>query len=759
MTLKKIVSVLMVVLLAVSVMAGCEGRSFVVDKYDENPEIETLSSQVVAENERFTLEYNDEFKGIFLTNKATGKVWSNLTFDENNEPQATSTLNISLQEMNKYQSVFKYGIGPYENGKISVKKVDNGVELTYYFDDVKVSVPVKYTLSSDSMKMSIDASKIKEGHPLYRLVYAVPSPRLCEVNINVEDSYIFTPYGNGSMVSTKVTVDGERRYDGKPENYTSLDTSSSRDYSETARMPIYGMKVGEDAMFCIAEETPSSLGVTFSAGDKTSNYAIVYPNLYVADYDYFQARSKNSGVVRQISARTKDTITIGCYPLDGEDANYNGMADCYRNYLKKNGYLTESKIEKAPYSLTVMGGVMSTSSVMGIPVSTLKTLTTVADTEEIIGDVTETVGQKPIVVLKGYGESGINVGKIAGGYKIASEIGTEKEYKALLNYANDNKYSLFTDFEMLKYSESGNGFSYSRGAAKTAVLHAAEKFNLTVPLRQYDEKHPYHILSRHKTGQAVDKLIEFTDKIGISNISISTLGTVTYSDYYDEEKPYAIASKTGSEFKEYIKTFKESDKAVAGNASAYYAAGLLDVVFETDLEGDGSYQYEHQVPFYQMVFSGVTPMYTEAINLEAQPEKTIMQAATVGMGLGFTVVENFETSYMETNAEKLYGCVYDSVKDRIKEYVKDYSEVYAQIGGVKVENYEILENGVTVSTFANGKVVYANQTANTVETEVGTLGAYEFKLGGEEYWQKRQEASKLYAVDMVIPSFPTGLSV
>ena len=171
---------------------------------------------------------------------------------------------------------------------------------------------------------------------------------------------------------------------------------------------------------------------------------------------------------------------------------------------------------------------------------------------------------------------------------------------------------------------------------------------------------------------------------------------------------------------------------MAGNASAYYAAGLLDAVFETDLEGDGSFQFKHQVPFYQMVFSGATPMYTEAINLEAQPEKTIMQAASVGMGLGFTVVETFDPSYMETNAERLYGCVYDSVKERIKKYVENYSDVYAQIGGVHVENYEILENGVTVSTFANGKVVYANQTANTVETEVGTLGAYEFKLGGEE---------------------------
>ena len=87
--------------------------------------------------DKFTLTYNDEFKGIILTNKTSGKVWSNLNFDENNEPQATSTLNLSLQDMKIYQSVFKGGDAVHENGRISVVKVENGVEFTYYFDDVK----------------------------------------------------------------------------------------------------------------------------------------------------------------------------------------------------------------------------------------------------------------------------------------------------------------------------------------------------------------------------------------------------------------------------------------------------------------------------------------------------------------------------------------------------------------------------------------------------------------------------------------------
>ena len=291
MTWKRIISVLMVVLLAVSVMSGCEGRNYVVDKYDAKAEIKTLSSQVVAENERFTLTYNDDFKGILLTNKASGKVWSNLRFDENNEPVETSTLDLSLQDMKIYQSIFKGGSTLSAEGRISVQKIENGVEFTYYFDDVKIAVPVKYTLAEDSMKMSIDASKIKEGDPQFRVVYAMPSPHLCEVKKDVEDAYIFTPYGNGSLVSTKVNADGERKFEEGPENFASLITESVVNLPETAKMPVYGLKDADNAIFCIAEETPGALGLAFSAGSRTGNYSNIKPHVYLADYDYFKGRA------------------------------------------------------------------------------------------------------------------------------------------------------------------------------------------------------------------------------------------------------------------------------------------------------------------------------------------------------------------------------------------------------------------------------------------------------------------------------------
>jgi hypothetical protein len=50
----------------------------------------------------------------------------------------------------------------------------------------------------------------------------------------------------------------------------------------------------------------------------------------------------------------------------------------------------------------------------------------------------------------------------------------------------------------MKYSESGNGFSYSNDAAKTAVLHAAEISPVNVALRDFNTSLTYRLLSRKK---------------------------------------------------------------------------------------------------------------------------------------------------------------------------------------------------------------------------------------------------------------------
>lgn len=731
MSIKKIISILLVILLPVTIFTGCADKNVVKYGYDINYKVNTVDSQIIAQNDSLVLHWDDDLKCILLENTATGKIWSNIPLDKYENGEYQSTLDISIQDMKLYQSEFFSSEDLYAVGNISSEKIENGIKITYYFENVKVSIPVEYTLREDSLLVSINGADVKEQGEQYRLVYASPSPLLCSVVQGTEDSYIFVPEGNGALMYTNIDADGQRKISMGPANVTSHDVSTATNQPESSGMRVFGIKDKNDAMLCIAEETPGAVGLTASAGDKKSDYSNVFPLYYFVDYDYFYGKATNAAAIRHLSDRCQSKISVGYYPLENDEANYNGMAKRYREYLMDSGYIDTDKSQTdTPYSLTILGGVISTSSILGVPVKTLKAMTDYTQTQGIVDDITNLTGIKPVVRLKGYTESGINYGEIAGGYDFSSKIGTEKQRKAFEEYCKSNDISLYYEFELIKYSKSGSGFSYSNDSAKTAILYPAEQSGVNVPLRDSNSNITYRFLKRSKINDAVNKLVKTVQKKEISGICISTLGEVSYSDY-SEGVDYAVTHGIEKDTVKYFNALKKTDSDVAASKATYFAAGLVDTVFDAPLDISGKYQYDVEIPFYQMVFSGVTPLYSSAVNLAPVPEQKIMMAASTGTGLGFTVIDNFDNKYMETSIEKLYACVYKENIELISSAVNKYSEIYSAVNNSLIASYDILESGVTKTVFENGVVVYANNTSDTVNSPIGELKAFEFRMERE----------------------------
>lgn len=719
---KRTLSFLLVISMMTVLFSGCGKKSQVEYSYDTNYTVYELESQVLSENDALKLSWDNETKGISLEEKKTGRIWSNVL-----EGQETSTLDCFFQDVQFFGYEFVSSIEALRNNKISAEKIKNGIKLTYYFDDKEIAVPVSYTLREDSMCVSITGSEIREKGESYRVRSVVPSPHFTEVSQEAEDAYIFVSGGIGGIVDIKTDIDGGKEYSTGSGNVSALATISKTNPDEQSGIRAYGLKDGDHAMFCIAEEEAEAVAVKISAGDIESDYSTVYPTFCFVDVDSVKAKQTTGGDVELISDRKQSTISVGFYPLSGEDADYNGMAKCYRKYLEKRGLISTGKKDfSSPYAVTALGGVMSTSSVAGVPTMTLKKATGFSEAQEIIESLTKETGLTPVARLRGYGEKGLNIGKIAGGFKFASLFGSDQDRKALEDACAKQGIPLYTEFDVVRFSESGGGFSYTNDAAKTATLHAAEFSSVNVPLRDYNDKLSYRLLARGKVSDVLDKVLKLCDKKGVSGISLSYFGANAYSDYTDIK--YAVAGQMEQDVKDGILKLKKSDSAVAGSAASYYAAGLLDTVFEAPLDKTGRYQFEKEIPFYQMVFTGITPMYSAPINTASNPKEKLMLAASTGTGLGFAVIKNFENEYMETGVEKLYACGYTYCKDLIVSSLNEYSEIYEKVAGVKIDRYEFVDDTVTKTVFENGVTIYANHSSKAVQSPVGELAGYGFKM-------------------------------
>lgn len=721
--MRKPISILLILVILLAFFSGCKETSW-IKPYDTESEVSVLSSELIAENKLLALSWDNERKGISLLSKETGKIWSTVS------DEMESTLDIRVQNTYIRKEV-DYTSSNAQ--RLDVKKIENGVKVTYYFDEISIAIPVCYTLREDSILISIDGKEIVQGGEQYQLISAEPGKMLLRTPITDEDSYIFIPTGTGGIVNTKVTATvGERYTSGYNSNIASMSVDSITNSSESSGFKCYGLKDGDSALFCIAEDTPGAIGINATAGNKIKSHSTVSSAFFFTDYDYFYGSYVLDGLIKQLSDPYQGVISVGVYPLSNEKADYNGMAECYRNYLIKSGYIKEKDVKNSSaYSITYMGGVLSTTSVLGIPKKQLNAMTTFQEAQTITEELTKATGVKPVVRLMGYGETGLNIGKIAGGYSFSSVMGSDKTRKAFEDYCKQNDISLYTDFGVLYYGKSGNGFSYNSDSARTAVLHAAEITPVNIPLRDFNNKLTYRLIRRDLVGKTVEKLISMASKKNVSGISLNDLGSVSYSDYSDGGE-YAVTSKTETETKQYIENIIASGHKVGVSSATYFAAGLSDVVFDAPTEPNGAYIFEEDIPFYQMVFHGITPLYSTTINTASDIDYKLMLAASTGSGLSFGIINKFDTKFMETNVEKLYSMYYNDNKEFIISAVSKYEKIYNSVKDSKIAHYDILENNITKTTFENGVCIYANHSSEAQDSPIGKLAGYGFAVGGKE---------------------------
>lgn len=729
---KKIISLLWILIIVILPISGC-GQSKVNINYNVTNNIVSAGSQILAENSNYSLAWNQDKQCVVFENKITGKKWSNIPYDavaeDNSNVNLNSTINITVAQLPNYKVTNVQGYSAtVENGRVVSKKTKDGILVIYYFDAYKISIPVNYRLKGDSLEVSVNSKAIIEGDTNYQLISISLAPFLCSANNLTPDSYLFVPSGTGALMYTANTSDGAKKYIGElyGEELSKIEQTVLYE-KEKIRMPIFGVKDGNEGLLGIISENSITTEIVAETGNKRLGYSNVYPVFYYRGSDILNKKIADSmDYIRYSEERSIGEAKVTYYALSGEQANYNGMALKYREYLENKKLLKESGTEQKNYSLTFIGGVQTTALKLGIKTNKFLPATTFSEVKQIIDDLNNETKQTPSVRLMGFGASGIEIGKVAGGYTFASELGKKKQRLELEDYCKESGIDLYTDFDLIRYSKSGKGFSYNMDAAKTAILKRAERFDVNIPIRSFDEDSGYRLLKRNKILDAVDKLNKFADKNKIGNISLSSLTSNSYSDYND--KKYFVKGNMASDVIETINKLASQKHLIAASGANSYAANVADAIYDVTLSNGNNFAFDKKVPVYQMIYSGIKPMYSEAVNLSSAPEKEILYSVSTGMGVGYTVINDYHIEFSNLGKENLYATLYQDNREIIINTLQKYEPVYEKISHSSIESYEIDENGLSITKFDNGVILYANHNNKSIDSPIGEIGAYEIKF-------------------------------
>lgn len=748
---KKIISFLLCLFLLLTLTA-CGGNDFVPSQKSFNKDVTSsvpAEDDIIVQNDKYTLNYDASTGGVYLTDNVTGTAWE--VCPTSSSEGEVDSLGMPVRQHGFPQSVLEVGymdtningggnmaVTTYDSvidtGRMVYKPIENGVTIEYYFDTQEFMIPVDYVLCNDYLSISIDSTKIQEND--LRITYVSLTPFLCSVENDVEDSYLFIPSGSGALI-------GNQSYNDQGIVYKSYvygdDLTMEEQYSATdetsVKLPVYGYKTGNRGGFAIIDSGADAALMTSTSGNTSYKFSAIYPAFQLRGYTTHLAKSFNSERESNIYPENmiEGVFSIRFYPLSDDTANYSSMADIYRDYLVKEKGLTETDEDKA-MSLTLIGGTEITKSFLGIPYKTLYATTTINEASTITSEISEKV-DRLTVKLKGFGSSGVDLGKIGGGFTLNSNIGTASQLKSLATLCNTNKVDLYMDYDLVRFNSSGSGFSYFSDAVMNSGVIKADQYVFDKALRGNDEDNTYRLLRPVNFSDAVSKAVSKTSDLTLNGVSLETLSSLSYSDYSDYSSTVDYNSKHGFEdavSKAISQIAENNQKFMASDANAY-AATAADIIVDTPTSSDNGYAFIETVPFYSMVFKGYVPMTSESINLATSSQKALLGAVEGGLGLNYTITNNWSNDLINALYPYFYSTSYSAVKDDIIETYSSLAGYYDSINGAKIVSNTVLDSGVHCTQFDNGVSVYVNYNSSSYQSSVGEIGAYNYIiLGGAE---------------------------
>lgn len=722
---RKISAVILSVLLII-LAAGCgTDKGTPLSAFDSKHKNKSEQSFTAAENSEWSLQWDKEYYRILLKSKADGTTWSTLpeelltpAFDEdgyevNNNPQLENPLTVQYINPENMQPEVLYGYtGSLKKGAYGLEKISGGIKITYYFDNKQISLPVEYKLLENGINVSVDPTEITEGD---NKVYSIAlSPFFCSVSNGSSDGYLFVPSGSGALIkpyeweadvgyTCSYPVYGE---DGQLKNTNNSGITNS----QPVRLPVYGAADGNRGVLAIIEKGAESASINCNVGNRKFGFSACYAGFEIRGVASDGSYSENA----QVSA-----ISVSFLPLTGEKASYSGMAEAYRNYLIKE-YGIEKVSKETAASLELLGATQVDSQFLGIPYRSLYPMTTFKQALSILKDFTDRTGVAPAVKLSGFGLSGLNNGKAAGGLKTAAVLGSKKDIKAFTDYSSGISAGLYMNYNIVNFSKSGAGISKTFDYARNTVGQKA-LVRKRVLGSDKEEKVAEYFVAREKLCELGKKAADNAIETGIAGLSLAEAASGVYSDYSNQK--YYARGGFATDYSGIIGYGKEKGNKILADGANLYAAVSADIITGAPDCSDKNDLFYADIPFYQMVFKGYIPMTGPAVNLAAESADRLLFAAETGMGLGFTFIGSYSSDLFSAEENIYHSVLYGTGSDDACKAVDGYLKYFEAVEGAVISEHSILSDTLRKTVFDNGVEVYINYGVTAAVTAAGTVEA------------------------------------
>lgn len=696
----------------------------------------TEGYQLLVEDNRAAVYLKEENASIRVIDKLSGYVWGGLDQDEDMNKTWTSFGNglVAIDFVDSKLVAKKQGLGYPDETSFTYTVDGNTVHFRAEFTKYGISFPFSMTLEDGDLEFTMDTSQVEETDKyLLQNVYFVPF-----MGCTKEDEtpgYFFLPDGSGALMrfqkSSSYSVVYDSRIYGKDyaidQTAQTNDLKSSRpndflvgEYNVT--LPVYGGVHGVKQHGFVAEVTQGAeyAAIMATPAGMTTPYNWIAAR-FIVRQNYMQPTSK-SGAGVQVSQKQPNQFiaSVRYHFLDGDQADYVGMAKWTRQRLQEEGTLT-TKASEASSGIPLQLDFVVADVRRGFLTNGVEAVTTVDQVSELMTYLQGQGISNTQYVLKGWQSGGLN------GYNpekpgFEKRSGKAADYQELAAQAAEMGNSLVFFEDPLDLTEKQMG--YSGNAA-----HTMSQVQMAITLENDTLLYPKRLFTALKSLPDMMKASrDFYLENNISRVAIGSVGDVLYADQYRGGEIYrdqALALLV-DEVEAYcdngISTgFYTPNRYMLPYCEAYYHMPLTN----------SQYQFEtDSVPFLSIVLKGSLDYFAPYVNEGLFSQTDILKMVEYGAYPSYILTgkENFNLS--DTASNQLYSTYIEEWQENVVYTYQILDEALRRVAGSTIEDREVLQEGVVRVEYANGIEIYVNYLGTEITVGDVTIPAQNYSIRG-----------------------------
>ena len=658
--------------------------------------------------------------------------------DKSNEFVWGSPCAVGLPEDAKYpkkimenmQALFNFSYSNLKNNKGQVietnsvsedSKVDcvdrkNGISLTYDFRKLGISLSVDIMVKHGSLVFYVPADKIREDGE-WGLVSIEALPFFGASRIG-QDGYLFYPDGSGALLY----------FDQKPRDISKY----SFNVYGTDQMDFRELEKEDDVMlpvFGIRQENNAFLAI-LSQGDTDARMNL-YPSGYVTDWNrispefvyrrlYKDPRSDEKILYKIEDHLIKTDREVQYLFLSGEEADYSGMANCYRDYLIHNKKLADQPddkdaAEQIPVGLDFFMGITEDRILFDrfIPATTYEQVQRILDQmlqEGITSMDTHLIGWQK----GGYGSYHLPP-------KPDRHLGGKKGLENLSEYASDRNIRLYLQANLADITGRCRGYTPRRD-----TLYQANGMVVTDA-----DQNRYLVNPFAAQNKLMKNFLPHIKKYAINGLNFDVLGSQLYYDY-NKDHP-VTREQTAACWQAMLGEAKQQYGSVAVQGGNQYVLDQASRLYRIPTEGNGLFITSESIPFFQMVVHG-SLSYTSAQpgNLAYDFPREKLKWVEYGFLPYFELTYQKSNVLKNTDYNKLFSSYYGDWEDTILEVFREFNDRLGGIWHQTMIRHEKIMKDVFKVTYEDGSQIYVNYRDEAVQVDGRKIPKLDYLVVGKE---------------------------